>query len=129
MSVEVLDSPYRYTFRRDIWSLGIVVIQMISGTSVLSVYPGATRALEDGEFVAPTSSSRLTCSIGAADISDGLSQLIRLIFEISKKRPLTASRLFEKLSALGGKGLNPNRNSLQIPSSRFVFPHSSKNSN
>ncbi|KAG9101505.1 hypothetical protein FRC06_002969, partial [Ceratobasidium sp. 370] len=82
MLPEVLEEPHQYTYRRDIWALGIVFIQMLMGTLVVHQFGDVHEALSASEIPGP------------------LQDIILTMVTSQKKRP-TCLALLTKLQSLG----------------------------
>ncbi|KAF8610330.1 Serine/threonine-protein kinase [Ceratobasidium sp. AG-I] len=79
---EVLEEPHQYSYRRDIWALGIVFAQMLMGMSVVHQFGDVHEAL------------------AASDIPPPLQDIILTMLTSQKKRP-TCLALLTKLQFLG----------------------------
>ena len=49
-SPDELESPYTYSPKRDIWHVGLVLLQMLFGMEVLGRFPTVKTVLEPGRF-------------------------------------------------------------------------------
>ncbi|QRW14941.1 PEK/GCN2 kinase [Ceratobasidium sp. AG-Ba] len=79
---EVLEEPHQYTHRRDIWSLGIIFVQMLMGMQVIHQYGDIHEAL------------------AASELPRSLQDILLMMMTSQKKRP-TCLALLEKLQSLG----------------------------
>ncbi|KAH7340654.1 kinase-like domain-containing protein [Rhizoctonia solani] len=87
---EVLEEPHQYSYRRDIWALGIVFIQMLMSPRVIYEFGDIHEALS------------------AADIPERLQEIVLTMVTSQKKRP-TCLTILSKLESLGQVTPVPNR--------------------
>ncbi|KAG9128480.1 hypothetical protein FRC07_009703 [Ceratobasidium sp. 392] len=79
---EVLEEPHQYSYRRDIWALGMIFMQMLMGTSVIHQFGDVHEALSTSEIPGP------------------LQDIVLTMVTPQKKRP-TCLALLTKLQSLG----------------------------
>ncbi|KAG8736157.1 hypothetical protein FRC12_017753, partial [Ceratobasidium sp. 428] len=79
---EVLEEPHQYSYRRDIWALGIMFVQMLMGTLVIHQFGDVHEALSASEIPGP------------------LQEIVLTMVTSQKKRP-TCVALLTKLQSLG----------------------------
>ncbi|CAE6423470.1 unnamed protein product [Rhizoctonia solani] len=96
MLPEVLEEPHQYSYKRDIWSLGLVFVQMLMSPRVIYEFGDVHEALS------------------SSDIPERLQEIILTMVTTRKKRP-TCSTILSKLESLGQVTPVPNKPKL-IPS-------------
>ncbi|CAE6484348.1 unnamed protein product [Rhizoctonia solani] len=87
---EVLEEPHQYSYRRDIWALGIVFIQMLMSPRVIYEFGDIHEALS------------------ASNIPERLQEIVLTMVTSQKKRP-TCLTILSKLESLGQVMLVPNK--------------------
>lgn len=87
---EVLEEPHQYSYRRDIWALGVVFVQILTGSRVIYQFGDVHEALS------------------ASDIPERLQEVLLTMVTPQKKRP-TCLTILSKLESLGQVTPVPNK--------------------
>ncbi|KAG8734066.1 hypothetical protein FRC11_012669 [Ceratobasidium sp. 423] len=90
MLPEVLEEPHQYSYRRDLWALGIVFIQTLMSPRVIYEFGDIHEALS------------------ASDIPERLQEVVLTMVTSQKKRP-TCSTILSRLESLGQVTPVPNK--------------------
>jgi len=100
---EALEKPLEYPPSRDVWAVGIILLQMLRGFSVTTQFPDVESILENGD----------------STFLHGLNDLLCAIFTSNRKKSPSCTILTSQLSQITGPVIA--YSSMPVPSKHRLF--------
>lgn len=91
-----MHQPLHYTRNRDLWNVGIVLLQMLFGLDVMTRYTSFTDVL-DRSASFHLCDAWMADRFHVADFPNALRNVATAMFEPSKKQPWSCMRILEEL--------------------------------